>query len=276
MIKAYGVQVPPQLPPDLTFAYGGHPRHVLDYWRAQGATAPAPLIFFVHGGAWCEGDKALDTGYWKAKHFPEAGYALASINYRLVPHATVEQQAEDTAAALRALVGRAAELGFDAHRIVMMGHSAGAHLVALLGTDASWLQAAGLSLANIAGVVCIDGASYDAPLQIEATDPAWRQKFIDAFGTDPERQKRLSPVSHTDGRNAPDFLILHMPHRPDAGIIQAQDLGKRLRASGGKAKVCEIDTPLTTGHHELNQRMGEPGYGATQAVDDWLATVFPH
>lgn len=270
----YGVEVPEPLPPELTFAYGPHERHRIDFWRAKGVNGPAPLLFFVHGGAWARGDKALDTGYWKQTWVPSRGMALASISYRLVPSATVEDQAADCASALAALVARADELRFDPKRIVLLGHSAGAHLVTLLGTDASWLEAAGLSFANIAGVIGNDGASYDAPLQIASIQPDWRGAFIDAFGEEPHRQRRLSPISHTAAPNAPHFLLLHMPHRADGGIVQAHDLAHALGVNGSTSRVVEIPTQTAeTGHHELNLLLGKPGHAATVAVDEWLRLV---
>ena len=70
------------------------------------------------------------------------------------------------------------------------------------------------------------------------------------------------------------FLLLHMPHRADGGIRQAHDLAAALRRSGSTARVEMVDAPRETGHHELNLRMGEPGFGATTAVDAWLAELF--
>jgi arylformamidase len=272
--ETYGVQVPPPVPPDRTFPYAAHPRQAIDFWAAQGADGLAPLIFFVHGGAWRKGDKLVDTGFWKATHFPRSGFAFAATNYRLVPEATVEQQAEDAAAALRAVIDRAGELGIDRRRIILMGHSAGAHLVALLGTDESWLRAVGLSFADVAGVICNDGACYDAPYQIEMINADWRPAFTDAFGTEPERQRALSPLFHAAAPNVPHFLLLHMRHRNDGGIRQTHDLADALHAAGSSATVKVIEAPQATGHHELNLRMGEPGFGATLAVDRWLKERF--
>jgi arylformamidase len=270
---AYGVEVPEPLPPEQSFSYGPHERHRVDFWAARGAAGPAPLLFFVHGGAWRAGDKALDTGYWKQTFFPGRGMALASSNYRLVPGATVEQQAEDSSAALKAVLDRAGELGIDPQRVVLMGHSAGAHLVTLLGTDETWLRTAGLSLANILGVIGNDGACYHVPHQLEGVPEQWRGAFIEAFGNEPERQMRLSPTCNTDGANAPHFLLLHMPHRADGGIKQAHDLADAVRANGSTARVVQVDASLDNGHHELNLWLGQPGHGTTLAVEEWLDEV---
>lgn len=271
--KAYGVEVPEPLPPEQAIAYGPHERHRVDFWAAKGADEHAPLLFFVHGGAWRAGDKALDTGYWKQVFFPGRGMALASTNYRLVPGATVEQQAEDAAAALQAVLDRAGQLAIDPQRVVLMGHSAGAQLVTLLGTDERWLRGAGLSFDNIAGVIGNDGACYHVPHQLEGVPEQWRGAFIEAFGNDPVRQQRLSPTCNAAGRNAPHFLLLHMPHRADGGIRQAHDLADAVRACGSSARVVQVDASPDNGHHELNLWLGQPGHGTTVAVGEWLSEV---
>ena len=84
-----------------------------------------PVAVFVHGGGWQRGDKRLMLGSAKLRHWQAAGYAVASLNYRLVPDATVEQQAADVASAVAYLKANAGGLGFDARRIALVGHSAG-------------------------------------------------------------------------------------------------------------------------------------------------------
>ncbi len=128
----------PSVPVSATIAYGSDPAQKIDFWAARlpsdPAMTPAPLVIFVHGGGWQRGSKDNATGRWKPAHFPGEGYAFASINYRLVPAATVEQQAQDVAQAVKAFIERAGSLGIDRRRIVLMGHSAGAQLVALVGS----------------------------------------------------------------------------------------------------------------------------------------------
>ena len=75
-------------------AYGSDPLQTLSIWEPSTKNVkPAPLIIFVHGGGWKGGDKSNTTGKTKVAHYTARGYAFASINYRLVPQATVEQQA---------------------------------------------------------------------------------------------------------------------------------------------------------------------------------------
>lgn len=258
-----------------TIAYGSDAAQVLDFWpatsTARGKTA-APLIVFVHGGGWQRGSKDNATGRWKPAHYPAEGYALASIDYRLVPQATVEQQAADVAAALKALINRADSLGIDRHRIVLMGHSAGAHLVALVGTDEQYLRGAGLTFADLTGVIPIDGAAYDVAAQMRDGPRIMQQTYGQAFGTDPARQRALSPTVHAGAPNAAQFLLLHV-QRPD-GMSQADEFAQALRAGGTRVEVGSFPGTGLTGHMEINRRLGDPDYAPTRTVDDWLKRAF--
>ncbi|WP_374525114.1 alpha/beta hydrolase [Sphingopyxis sp.] len=261
----------PKAPGGETISYGSDALQTLDIWRAQNAKGPAPLIVFVHGGGWKRGSKDNASGSFKPRHYPAEGYAFASIDYRLVPGATVEQQAADVAAAVKALVDRASGLGIDRRRIVLMGHSAGAHLVALVGTDERYLRGAGLSFADIAGVIPIDGAAYDVPAQMKDGPAIMQATYAQAFGTDPVRQKALSPTLQAAAPNAPQFLLLHV-QRPD-GVRQAEALGKALQAAGAKAEIESFPGTGLQGHAEINRRLGDPAYAATATVDAWLKRV---
>jgi acetyl esterase/lipase len=122
-----------ELPPK-TFAdvaYGDHPRHVLDFWKADSARS-APLVVFIHGGGWVGGDK--DRGYTvDVKKLLKEGISVAAINYRYV---TLAQEAgikppvkwplEDAARAIQSLRSKAGEWNIDKARIGATGGSAGA------------------------------------------------------------------------------------------------------------------------------------------------------
>jgi acetyl esterase/lipase len=246
-------------------SYGADPQQALDYW--PGRTTNAPLVMFVHGGGWSRGDKRMMQRSDKLRHWQGLGYAVASLNYRLVPDATVEEQATDVAAAVSLLKQR-----FAPSRIALVGHSAGAHLVALVGTDPAYLQGAGLSFADIAGVVPLDGAAYDVPVQLEDGPPIMGRSYRRAFGADPGRQARLSPTGQAGAPNAAEFLILHV-QRED-GIRQSEKLAAELRRAGTAAEVHGFAGTGLRGHAEINRRMGDPDYPATAVLDRFLARVF--
>lgn len=255
-----------------TIAYGGDPLQQLDFHPARAAQGPAPLIAFVHGGGWQTGDKASGAGRFKAPHFNGQGYHFASINYRLVPDATVEEQAQDVAKAVAELVSRADVLGIDRSRVVLIGHSAGAHLVALVGTDPRYLRGAGLSPRDLAGVIPIDGAAYDVPTQMTNIGRFMMRTYRAAFGTDLERQNALSPIAHAARPNAASFLILHVERKD--GVAQAIALEKALVAAGTATERRAFPSEGREGHAEINRRLGDPNYAATPVVDRWLAGLF--
>ncbi|MEJ8812877.1 alpha/beta hydrolase [Variovorax ureilyticus] len=250
------------------YAYGLDALQKLDFWPAAAGARPAPLVLFVHGGGWKLGDKRSATGMQKVEHFTREGFAFASMNYRLVPDATVEQQAADVAAAVAWLRGHAARLGIDASRIVLMGHSAGAHLAALVGTDPQYLAAAGLSLSDLRGVVALDGACYDIPRQLASAGRFIRGTYVQAFGTEPARQRALSPALQNLKPGTPPFLIAHVD-RAD-GKAQSEVLAKALSQAGIPAEVIDAEGTGLIGHLEINRLLGRADYPATAVVDAWL------
>lgn len=262
----------PAAPAHQTIAYGADPMQNLDFTPPTGGGAKAPLVVFVHGGGWTQGNKDNATGGWKAPHYTSLGYAFASINYRLVPQVGVEDEAGDVAAALARLIGDADRLGIDRHRIVLMGHSAGAHLVALLGTDERYLARVGLSQGDLAGVLPIDGAAYDVPAQMAAAGSYMQGRYKQAFGDDPARQRALSPLTYAAAPNASRFLFINV-QRED-GLAQAKALAEALRHAGAQVETQSFDGRGLQGHVEINRRLGDPDYAATPVVDRWLKGVF--
>ncbi len=260
----------PAIPPTQTLAYGSDSLQALDLWVPEGATS-APLVLFVHGGGWKRGSKNNATGRAMPAHMMAQGYAFASIDYRLVPRNTVEEQASDVAAALAYVLKRADSLGIDRSRVVITGHSAGAHLAALVGTDERYLKGVGLSFADIDGVMPNDGAAYDVPVQMAAGGKFMGKTYEQAFGTDPARQKALSPTLHAAAPNAPAFLLLHV-QRPD-GIAQANSLAEALQRAGAQVEIGSFPGKGLKGHGEINRKLGEPEYPATPVMDAWLKKV---
>jgi arylformamidase len=255
-----------------TISYGPDKLQQLDYYPAAGSSR-APLVVFVHGGGWKRGDKAMMRGSDKLSHWRAQGYAVASLNYRLVPDATVEDQASDVASALATLKRQAGSLGFEPDRIALVGHSAGAHLVALVGTDPQWLTKAGLSFGAVRGILPLDGAGYHVPSQMGENQRLLGDTYQQAFGMEHARQLALSPTHHAATPNASRFLIMHVEGRPDAKR-QSEGLARSLRQAGTAVELRSVPGRGLKGHMEINRRLGEPGYPATPIVDAWLAKVF--
>jgi arylformamidase len=253
-------------------SYGSDSMQRLDFYRAKNVSGAAPLVIFVHGGGWKGGDKRNATGSDKVTHYTGLGYHMASINYRLVPNATVEQQSADIAAAIAYLLKNREKLGIDTSRVVLMGHSAGAHLSALVGSDPQYLRGAGLDVDVLSGVISIDGAAYDVPAQMSDGAKIMQDTYVQAFGTDPERQKALSPFHQAQGPNAPAFLILHADR--DDGKRQSEALARALREAGTTTQLNAFQGKGLKGHADINRKLGDPAYPATPVVDAWLKTLF--
>lgn len=248
-----------------TVIYGNHQRQQIDIYAPDDAVDELPVVLFIHGGGWSFGSH--ENVQAKPGHFNKAGYHFASTGYRVLPGAAVEEQARDVGNAIKALRGQAS-LGIDADRIVLMGHSAGAHLAALVATDPSY---AGEAFGAIRGVVLLDGAGYDIAANMADAEPQAFQIYNNAFGTDLARQTALSPVTHVGGEDAPSWLALYVAERSEAKF-QAETLASALGLEGRQAEAVPISG---TDHSRMNRELGtEAGSAQTQAVDAFLARVF--
>jgi len=119
---------------NLQYVADANVRHRLDLYVSNGATAPIPVIIWIHGGGWQNGDKSLNPNGHQLR-YARNGYAVASINYRLSGEAIFPAQIYDCKAAIRWLRANAAQYNLDVTRFGVWGSSAGGHLAALVGTS---------------------------------------------------------------------------------------------------------------------------------------------
>jgi acetyl esterase/lipase len=180
---------------------------------------------------------------------------------------TLTHEAEDIAKAVRWVRDHIQEYGGSQDAMVVLGHSAGASLAALVCTDDRYLKEEGVPLAVIKACVPVDGDAYDILLHMK-TAPA-RQAEIDRhrFGDD-QLQSRLSPVTHVaTGKNIPHFLILHVADHL-LTTSQSQRLAAALREAGVSAKAYAA---VGTNHSKINSDLGLPGDETTQEVFEFLS-----
>jgi acetyl esterase/lipase len=252
-----------------TYRYGETPGTDPDLQSLDLSSPPGqarPIIAFIHGGGWRIGDKATaGAGAKKARVFTGRGLVYASLNYRLSPAVMHPAHVEYVAAGLAWLVANAAAQGGDPRRIVVMGHSAGAHLAALVATDARRLRAHGLRPRDLACVILLDGAGYDLTIQtpaVRARGGFAGDMYVGAFGNDPAIWRDASPVWQANpAAPPPPFLILHTP-RADAAR-QSSALAQAVRRAGGEAtvKLCRGQT-----HASFNRDIGVPGHEPTAEI----------
>ena len=119
--------------------YGPLPRHRLDLWRLSTTPKDAPVIYYLHGGAWTFGDKR-EQGRPMLHEFVRRGWIVVAINYRLAPRFLWPAQIEDATRALGWIKKNIATYGGDPDRVVVAGGSAGGHLASLLALSADDVQ----------------------------------------------------------------------------------------------------------------------------------------
>ena len=205
-------------------------RHVLDIHVPKGQKN-FPVIFFVHGGGWVQGNKDhLGIYSVLARTLNRYGIGVVCPNYRLSPEVIYPEHIRDVARAFAWTYKNIHKYGGRNDEIFVSGHSAGGHLCALLATDASYLKAEGVPLRAIKGVMPISGLF---------TIPSGPM-FDIAFGKDPSVHAKASPINHVHG-DMPPFLIFYGDHDlPGCDRPQAEAFCKALRGRGCQAETHEI------------------------------------
>jgi acetyl esterase/lipase len=198
-------------------------KHRLDLYLPSGKTT-FPVLMYVHGGGYQRGDRKEAEVFGKV--FARQGVAVVAISYRLYPPAKHPAQIQDLARAFAWVKRNIDQYGGDPQRVFVSGHSAGAHLVSLLATDESYLQAEKLAFKDIQGVLAISGGYRIQPIRIEV--------FGDEAG-----MKAASPFSHISGGHPPFLLIYGSEEKQERHDLSNEFRDALLKAKG-KAECVEI------------------------------------
>lgn len=257
---------------DIPYVVKGNERQALDIYAPPNAKN-LPVVFWIHGGGWQTGDKS-DVQV-KPQAFMDKGFVFVSTNYRLLPAVDMGTIVRDIARSIHWVHDHIAEYGGDPKRLLVMGHSAGAQLAALICTDERYLKAEGLSLSIIKACVPVDGDTYDVPAIIETAETRWRVHGLppakfghrEKFGNDPEKHRDFSAVTHVaKDKNIPPFFLLHVAGHPDT-TAQAVRLGNVLKDSGIPVTVF---AGKETTHNKINADLGKSDDPATKALFEFL------
>jgi arylformamidase len=252
-----------------------HERQVLDVHAPTGAKN-LPVVFWIHGGGWQTGDKSMVA--LKPKAFTDAGFVFVSINHRLLPTVEMGDITRDVASALGWVHKNIAAHGGDPARLLVMGHSSGGQLAALMCTDDRYAKAEGFSLTMIRGCVPVDADTFDIPAIIEVAETRARVHHLplptyghrQKFGNDPAKHRDFSTVTHVArNKDIPPFLILHIAGHPDTGA-QARRLAAVLGAAGISAKVVAAREAT---HASINNNIGAAGDPVTAELFAFVAQV---
>lgn len=246
-------------------AYGSGPLQKLDIYTPKKAQPNLPILFFLHGGGWRTGDKAQRDHAAKGVAYTNNGIIFVSVNYGLAPQVTYPKFMQDVADAFAYVHEHAAEFGGDPKRIFVMGHSAGAQLVDLLGSNDRFLKGKGLSLANISGVISLDTASLDLVKRIN--EESFEGKMIgpmikQAFGSDVKVLADASPYSAIQpGKKFPPFLMYCGTKRFSC-MEQHRQFADAMLKAGGQATVV----PVPLSHRDINLKAGDENSPIFKAI----------
>lgn len=244
-------------------AYGSDPRQRFDVYMPP-HTQHAPVLFLVHGGGWSRGDKAMrNVVQNKVARWVPRGFVVISTNYRMLPDAAPLQQAQDVAQALALAQRRAAEWGGDRRGFILIGHSAGAHLVALLAAAPSIARDRGAE--PWLGTVALDSAALDV---VQIMQSRHLRLYDRAFGDDRAGWLAASPLQQLQAPAAP-FLAVCSSRRADS-CPQAQAFVGKAVTLGAHAQVL----PEDLSHEQINEQLGADG-DYTARVEAFLHGLGP-
>jgi acetyl esterase/lipase len=274
--------VPPQgttVHRELQYVPNGHERQRLDLYLPGTGSTPFPLILVVHGGGWTANDKNNHANVaWITPLLLNAGYAVASLNYRFSQHAVFPAQIHDVKASLRFLRAHAGEYRLDPNRVGAWGASSGGHLVALLGTSAG-IPAMDGNLGSTAQSVRVQAVIDwygptdflqkdahrlpDAPSS-ERPDSAESRLIGAAIQTVPDKTAAANPIRYISPDDPP-FLIVHGDQDRTVPHHQSELLRDALRRAG---VPVEMRTVVGGGHGGQS-----PAQNALYQTDEMVRTM---
>ena len=235
-------------------AYGGDARQTLDiYAPRSGGAGPKPVIVFFYGGSWNSGTR---SGYaFVGRALAAQGFVVVIPDYRLVPDVRYPAFVEDGAAAVRWAEAHIGSFGGDPRRIVLMGHSAGAYIAAMLAVDDRWL---GADRSAVRGLVGLAGPYDFAPFDVDVSRAA--------FGAWP-RPEETQPV-HWAGAGDPPAVLLVGGEDRTVLPRNSEALANRLRAGG---VPVTLRTYPKLGHVGLILSVARPFRGRAPVITDVAA-----
>jgi len=226
--------------------------------------ALVPVIFMVHGGAWKIGDKKSQSVVEnKVNHWVKKGYIVISTNYKMLPNTAVKEQVNDVAKALGVAQNKSISWGGDKTQFIVMGHSAGAHIIAMIASSTT-LYAAHDITPPIAAIL-LDSAVMDTPTLMSAKH---MRLYDQAFGNDPSYWESLSPYHQLNSVRMP--LLAVCSTKRDDSCPQAENFLKKAASFGTKTLLLKEHMS----HKEINEKLGQD-IPYTQAIDQFLSSLSP-
>jgi acetyl esterase/lipase len=242
-------------------AYGDNPRQKLDVYRPLNDLKSKTVIVFLYGGSWKSG--ARQHYRFVGQTLSTKGFVTVIPDYRLYPEVRFPEFVEDAAAAIAWVHREIAGRGGDPDRIVIVGHSAGAHSAALLALDRTYLEKAGVPQAAIAGWIGLAGPYVFDPLKYANT----RKVFENASNPDVTR-----PIKNVRA-GAPPALLIHGVNDWTVDIRNSIELTRSMRAVGVPTRYVALED---TGHSGILLGLAKPFMAETEIVkpiSDFIALL---
>jgi len=233
-------------------------RHALDVYVPARRDGALPVVVFFYGGSWQSGERA--DYLFAAEALASRGYVAIVPDYRLFPDVRFPAFVEDGAKVVRWLLDHVAEFGGDPNRLYLMGHSAGAHIAAMLTLDESYLAAEGVPRNAIRSTIVLAGPYAFYPSRTASVAP------IFAHLTD---ENAARPIRFVDGDEAP-MLLLHGEDDDTVFVSNTVKLSKAVRDAGGNAR--HIIYP-DVGHLEIVFALARPFRGIAPVLSDTAAFI---
>jgi acetyl esterase/lipase len=230
----------------------------LDVYRLP-HTEHAPVVVFFYGGSWKSGKRQWYRFIGEA--LAKRGVVVVIPDYRQWPQVKLDGFMQDSARAVAWSYAHAGDYGGDNKNLFVMGHSAGAHIAALLATDDEWLAADGLHAKQLAGFIGLAGPYDFLPLK----DP----DFIDMFGSTHEAQLRSQPVHFVDGDEPPMLLMQGTTDK----IVWPRNTLSLAAAMHREHESAEVKLYPGIGHFALMFSLSQPFRSKAPALDDSMTFI---
>jgi arylformamidase len=243
-------------------AYGLDKDQAYDVYVPPQGERGAPVMVMIHGGAWKIGDKSYRP-VWQGKtaHWLPQGAVFVSVNYRMLPEAQVGVQAQDVAAALAHIQAYGAKQGWDMSRMVVMGHSAGAHLAVLVSVDNRYREK--FNVAPWLATISLDSGALNVPQIMSQRHYGF---YDDVFGSTTSLWESYSPLHQIRDARIP--LLLVCSSKRDISCAQAKDFSAAIQSQGGSAFVLPQDMT----HGDINDEVGKDA-AYTAQIDSYLQHI---
>lgn len=243
-------------------AYGEADRLILDiYQPVEQTDTLSPTVIFFYGGGWEAGDKK--DYKFVAEALTSRGITVVIPDYRVYPEVVFPEFMEDAAAVIAWTSAHIEHFGGDADNVFVAGHSAGAHIAALLSLDATYLAKHALSPERITGVIGLAGPYDFLPLK--------SRTLTTIFGSD-DLQWRSQPINHVAYGHPPMLLLVG---EKDSTVLPRNSyrLAKKLEATGNAVQLISFKD---YGHVAMVAKLAKPLRGEGNVLAPMIRFITQH